>query len=75
MRNKHKHIRAQFKKEGGYFSGNAGNKTGVLGLIQRDKKCVTLKIIDSTKQTLKEMVADSVENSATIITDSLNSYR
>lgn len=75
MKNKHKAIRAQFKKEGGYLSGHAGNKTGVLGLIQRDKKCVTVKIIDSTKQTLKEMVADNVETSATIITDSLNAYR
>jgi transposase-like protein len=66
MKNKHNKIRAQYKKDGGYLSGHFGN---------REKKAVTVKVIDSTKQTLKEMVKDHVNPSATIITDSLMAYR
>ncbi|MES2373781.1 MAG: IS1595 family transposase [Bacteroidota bacterium] len=75
MKNKHNKIRAQYKQDGGYLSGHAGNKTGVMGLIDREKKSVTVKVIDSTKQTLKEMIKDHVQPSATIITDSLIAYR
>lgn len=75
MKNKHKKVRAAYKQAGGYQSGHAGNKIGVLGLVQRDEKIVSVKIIDSTKQTLKEMVKDSVNPSATVITDSLMAYR
>ena len=75
MKNKHKKVRAQYKKDGGYQSGHAGNKKGVLGIVQRDEKIVNVKVIDSTKQTLKEMIKDNVHPSATVITDSLSSYR
>lgn len=75
MKNKHKKVRAAYKQAGGYLSGHAGNKVGVLGLVQRDEKIVNVKVIDSTKKTLKEMVKESVNPSATIITDSLMAYR
>lgn len=73
MKNKHNKIRAQYKEA--YMSGHAGNKVGVMGLVERSKKSVTVKVIDSTKQTLKEMIADHVQPSATVITDSLMAYR
>jgi len=73
MKNKHKKVRAEYALDKTKYL--SGNKVGVLGIIQRDEKIVNLKVIDSSKQTIKEMVKDSVDPSATIITDSLLAYR
>ena len=74
MKNKHKKVRENYKKEGGYQSGHAGNKTGVMGLLQRhgDVKAI---VIDSQKQTLKEMVNENVTPQSIVMTDSLMAYR
>lgn len=72
MKNKHKKIRDQYKVE--YQSGHAGNKVGVLGLLQREGN-IKVQIIDSTKQTLKQMVFANVDLKAVLMTDSLYAYR
>jgi len=71
MKNKHKKVRAKYKE---YASSHAGNKTGVMGLIERGKD-VKAKVIDSNVATLKEMVRDNVATTATVVTDALISYK
>lgn len=71
MKNKHKKVRAKFKE---YSSSHAGNKTGVMGLIERGKD-VKAKVINSKVATLKEMVRDNVDTSAIVVTDALVAYR
>lgn len=73
MKNKHKKVRAEYALDKTKYL--SGNKVGVLGMIQRDERIVTLKVIDSAKQTLKEMIKDNVHPSASIVTDSLLAYR
>lgn len=69
MKNKHKKIREQYKEQ----SGHAGNKTGVMGVMERGKD-VKAKVIDSKVATLKEMVKQNVATNAIVITDALNAY-
>lgn len=71
MKNKHKKVRANHKE---YNASHAGNKTGVMGLIERGKD-VKVQVIDSNKQTLKQMVRDNVTPDATIVTDALVAYK
>jgi hypothetical protein len=70
MKNKHKKVRAKFKE---YTASHTHNKVGVMGLIERGKDLKVL-VIDSNKQTLKEMIRSNVDISATIVTDALNAY-
>ncbi len=56
MKNKHKKERAKYKNH----VGHAGNKTGVMGLIERGKD-LKVVVIDSNKNTLKEMIRGNVE--------------
>lgn len=72
MKNKHNKIRAKYKTD--YLSGHAGNKVGVMGLLSRGDK-IKVQVMDSSKQTMKEMVVSHVHPSATIMTDSLVAYR
>ncbi len=69
MKNKHKKVRAKYKEN----VGHAGNKTGVMGLIERGKD-LKVQVIDSNKETLKQMVRNHVDVKATIVTDALNAY-
>lgn len=71
MKNKHKSVRANHKD---YNATHAGNKTGVMGLIERGKD-LKVEVINFQQKTLKEMVRENVNNNATIITDSLFAYR
>lgn len=74
MANKHKKVREQYKKDDGYQSGHAGNKTGVMGLVARHNE-IKVQVIDSKKQTLKEMVRAHVNPSSAVMTDSLIAYK
>lgn len=74
MANKHKKVREQYKQEGGYKSGHAGNKVGVMGLVARHNE-IKVQVIDSTKQTLKEMVRANVHPASMVMTDSLMAYK
>jgi transposase-like protein len=74
MKNKHNKVREKYKKDGGYLSGHAGNKVGVMGLVSRGNN-VQARVMNSAKQTMKEMVISHVHPSATIMTDSLVAYR
>ena len=71
MKNKHQSVRAKHKE---YNATHAGNKTGVMGLIERGKDLKT-EVIDSNKKTLKEMIRGNVEITSTIITDALVAYK
>ena len=70
MKNKHKKERAKYKDN----VGHGGNKTGVMGLIERGKD-LKVEVIDSNKKTLKEMIRGNVEITSTIITDALVAYK
>lgn len=70
IKNKHKKVRDAAKGKSG---SHTFNKTGVMGLISREST-LKVEVIDSTKKTLREMVSKHVDNSATVITDSLNAY-
>src|SRR5665213_3595104 len=71
MKNKHKKVRANHKE---YSSSHAGNKTGVMGLIERGKD-LKVKVIDGNVATFKDMVRDNVATNSTIITDALVAYK
>ncbi|MBG9374654.1 IS1595 family transposase [Panacibacter sp. DH6] len=71
MKNKHKSIRNKAHVEN---RSHTENKTGVMGLLERENK-VVFKVIDSSKETLKGMVRKHINKKATVITDSLISYK
>lgn len=71
MSNKHKKVRAKHKE---YNATHLGNKVGVMGIMERGKD-IKFEIIDSSKQTMKEMVRQNVDPSAHVMTDSLMAYR
>ncbi|QEC67249.1 IS1595 family transposase [Panacibacter ginsenosidivorans] len=71
MKNKHKSIRNKAHVEN---RSHTENKTGVMGLLERENK-VVFKVIDSSKDTLKGMVRKHVNKDAVVITDSLISYK
>jgi ISXO2-like transposase domain len=71
MKNKHKSVRAKHKE---YNATHAGNKTGVMGLIERGKD-LKVQVIDSNVATLKDMVRSNVATNSTIVTDALIAYR
>lgn len=70
MKNKHKKVRAAAHANN---DSHTLNKVGVMGLLERGNS-VRLQVIDSSKQTLKQMVKQHIEPSAIVITDSLNAY-
>ncbi len=71
MKNKHKEIRNKAHVDN---VSHTANKTGVMGILERESE-IRLKIIDSSKETLKGMVRKHVNKEATVITDSLISYK
>ena len=71
MKNKHKSVRAKHKD---YNATHAGNKTGVMGLIERGST-LKVEVIDYEKQSLKEMVRNNVNPTATLVTDALFAYK
>lgn len=72
IKNRHKKVRQEVKAKG-KLSSHTYNKTGVMGLLERNSK-LKVQVIDSNVQTLREMVKSHVSPDATIMTDSLNAY-
>ncbi|WP_153796849.1 IS1595 family transposase [Foetidibacter luteolus] len=70
MKNKHKSVRAKAHREN---TSHTGNKTMVVGLLERGKQVKTT-IYKSEEKSLKNMVVDHVNTNAVIVTDSLNAY-
>ncbi len=63
------------KTRGGKRGRGAEKKTPVFALIERNGRAKSFHVDNVKKQTLQALVADNVEVTAHIMTDSLNSYR
>lgn len=69
--NMHKSKRAELKKT----SIGLENKSAVLGILERNKQVKTVIVQDVTKNSLKPIILNTVNEKATVVTDNYGAYR